>query len=52
VSPQQTEPILPAGVGKSPVEVWIGRGSPEGWRHWQQQSQKVPLDISTLGVCH
>ena len=50
MSPQQTEPILPASIGKSPAEAWIGRGSPEGWRHWQQQSRKVSLREDLLDV--
>ena len=30
-------------LGGSPVEVWVGRGSPQGLGHWQQQSEKVSL---------
>ena len=42
VIPQETKAKLHASVGGSPVEVWVGRGSPQGWDHWQQQSGKVP----------
>ena len=31
VTPQETEPKLPANVGGSLVEVWVSRGSPQGW---------------------
>ena len=41
--PQETEPKLGTSVGGSPVEVWVGRGSPQGLGHWQQQSEKVSL---------
>jgi len=30
VIPQETEAKLPASVGGSPVEVWLGGGSPQG----------------------
>ena len=30
VTPQKTEPTLSASVRGSPVEVWVGRGSPQG----------------------
>ena len=30
VTPQETEPDLPAGVGGSPVEAWAGSDSPWG----------------------
>ena len=33
-NPQETEPNLPASVGRSPVEAWVGRGLPQGQRHW------------------
>ena len=52
VTPQKTEPKLPAGVGGSPVEVWVSRGSPQGQGHWQQHSGKVPLGINPLGGHH
>ena len=47
---QETKPKLPPSVGRSPVEVWISRGSPQGWRHWQQQSRKVSLREDLLDV--
>ena len=34
--PQETEAKLPVSVGGSPVEAWVGRGSPQGRGHWQQ----------------
>ena len=43
VTPQETEPDLSGSVGGSPVEVWVSSGSPQGQRHWQQQSWGVPL---------
>ena len=52
VTPWETEPDLPAGVGGSPVEAWVGSGSLWGQGHWQQQSWKVPLGVSPLGVHH
>ena len=48
--PQETEPKLSASVGGSPVEAWVGRGSPQGWGYWQQQSGKAPLGIILLDV--
>ena len=47
---QETEPKLPPSVGRFPVEVWISRGSPQVWRHWQQQSRKVSLREDLLDV--
>ena len=38
LTPQETEPKLPASVGGPFVKVRVGRGSPQGWEHW-----KVPL---------
>ena len=52
LTPQDTEPKLPASVEGSPVEVWVGRGSPQGWEYWQQQSGKVPFGINPLGGHH
>ena len=52
VTPQATEPELPASVGGSPVVLWVGRGSPQGQGHWQQQAKKVPLGINPLGGHH
>ena len=31
VTSQKTESKPPASVGGSPVETWVGRGSPQGW---------------------
>ena len=47
VTPQETKPKLPASVGGPPVEVYVGRGSPQGQEHW-----KVPLGINPLEVHH
>ena len=52
VTPEETELKLSASVGESPVDTWIGRGSPQGWGHWQQQFWKVLLGVSPLGGCH
>ena len=49
MTPQETEANLPASAGRSPVEVWVGRGSPQGQRHWLQQPGKVPLAVNPLG---
>ena len=49
VTPQETELKLPASVGGSSMEDWVCRGSLQGWRHWQQQSGKVPFGINPLG---
>ena len=50
VIPQVTEPKLPASVGGSPVEAWIGKASPQGQGHWQQQARNVSLGVNPLGV--
>ena len=47
LTPQDTEPKLPPSVREAPVDVWIDRGSPQGWGHW-----KVPLGVNPLGVHH
>ena len=52
VTPQETEPKLPASVGVPPVEAWVRKSSPQGWGYWQQQDRKVPLGINPLGVHH
>jgi len=52
VTPQETDPDLPASVGGSPVEAWVSKFSPQGRRHWQQQSFKVLLGIRTPGDHH
>ena len=31
VTPQETEPKPPTSVGGSPVEMWLGKGIPQGW---------------------
>ena len=51
-TPEETEPKPLASVGGSPVEVWVGRGLPQGQGHWQQQSWKVSLGVSPLGGHH
>ena len=50
MAPQETEPKLPASVTGSPVEAWVGRASPQGEGHWQQQSRKIPLAQTLLEV--
>ena len=45
--PHRRQPKRPASLGGPPVEVCVGRGSPQGWGH-----QKVPLGINPLGVHH
>ena len=52
MTPQVTEPKLPSSAGGSPMEVWVGRGAPQGWRHTKHQIRKVPLDLNPLGVHH
>ena len=47
VTPQETEPILPASVGGPPVKMWVSRRSIQGQGHW-----KVPLGVSPLGIHH
>ena len=49
VTPQETEPTLPANIGGFPMEVWICSGSLQRWGHWQQQSWEVSLGVSPLG---
>ena len=41
---QETEPKLPTSVGGPPVEVWVGRGSPQGW------GLEGPLDLNPLDI--
>ena len=45
MTPQKTEPKLPASVGGAPVEEWVSRGPQQGWGHW-----KVALGLNPLGV--
>ena len=49
---QETESDLPASVGGSPMEVWVSGGSLWGQGHWQQQSWKVALGVSSFGGRH
>ena len=49
VTPEETEPKLPAGAGGPPVEAWVGRGSLRGPGHWQHQVGRVPVGVSPLG---
>ena len=44
VTPKETEPKLRARVGGLPVDVWVSRGSPQGW--------KVPRGVNPLGLYH
>ena len=50
VTPQETEPDLPASVGGSPEEVGVGCGSLRGQGHWQQKFWEVLLGVSPPGV--
>ena len=49
VTPQETGSDLPASVGGSPVEVWVGSGSPQGKQHWLEHFWKVPPGKIPLG---
>ena len=49
---QETELDLPVRVGGSLAEVWVSSGSPQGQGHQQQQSWKVPFNISLPGGAH
>ena len=49
VTPQETEPDLPASGGGSTVVVWAGSGLPWGWGDRQQWSWKGPFGVSPLG---
>ena len=46
VTPKETKPKPPASVGGPPVEVWVGRDSPQGRGH-----REVPLGVNPLAVC-
>ena len=50
VTLQETKPDLHASFGGWTVEVGVGRGAPQGWEHWQQQSWRVPLGVNPLGL--
>ena len=52
MTPQETEPDLPDGVGGSPLKVWVSSGLPWGQGHQQQQSWNGPLYVNPLGGCH
>ena len=43
MTPEETEPDLPASVAGSPAEAGCGCGSPWGQRHWQQKFWEVLL---------
>ena len=43
MTPKETKAKLSASVGGPPVEVGVGRGSPQGRGHWE-----VPLGINPL----
>ena len=45
-TPQEVEQKLPTIVEGSPMEAWVGRGSPQGSGHWEVPS------INPLGVHH
>ena len=46
MTPKETKAKLSASVGGPPVEVGVGRGSPQGRGHWE-----VPLGVNPLAVC-
>ena len=48
VTPQETEPKLPASVGGSPVEVCVGSGLPGGWGTGNSLYWKGPLGIKSF----
>ena len=52
VTPKETESNKSASVRRSPVEVWVGSGSPWERGYWQQQSWEGSLGISSLGGCY
>ena len=52
VTPQETEPELPASVGGSLAEVGDGCGTPWGQGHWQKKFQEILLGMSPPRVCH
>ena len=51
VTPQETEPDLPASVAGSPEETGGGCGSLWGQGHWQQKFWEVLLGVRPPGVC-
>ena len=52
VNPGETEPDLPASIGRSPAEAGGGYGSLWGQGHWQQKFWEVLLGVSPPRVCH
>ena len=56
VTPGETEPDLPASVGRFPAEAGVGWGggsvSPWEQGHWQQKFWEVLLGVSPPRVCH
>ena len=52
VTPEETEPDLPATVGGAPAEARGGCGLPWGQGHWQQKFWEVLLGMSPPRVCH
>ena len=52
MTPQDTEPKLPASVGGSPVEAWTIRDPPWERKDWQQLSGKVPFGMNPVGGHH
>ena len=49
MTPQRTEPKLPAGVGRSPMEAWVSRGSPQGLGASSSRPER-PIGLSPLRV--
>ena len=47
---QETEPKLPGSVSGSPVEVEVGRGSPQGWEDCSSCLGRSPLTLTFLEV--
>ena len=43
VTPKETESNKSASVGRSPVEVWVGSGSPWGWGTGSSSPGRGPL---------
>ena len=52
VTPEETEPDLPASFEGSPAEAGDGCGSPCGQGHWQQKFWEVLHGMSPPRVCH
>ena len=45
------EPMSPAGFERSPAELWVDSGSPQGPGNWQQQSWNMPPGAGPPGSC-